>query len=69
MPIFGLLMPKNNIKDVPKEILRPADAWAKAGTNPEEFTKTVTNLAGLFQKNFKDFANKCSPAVRAAGPK
>merc|ERR1712137_835071 len=25
MPIFGLLMPKNGIKDVPKEILRPAD--------------------------------------------
>merc|ERR1712187_635031 len=55
MPVFGLMMPKNNIKDVPKEILRPADAWAKAGKNPEEFKKTVTNLAGLFQKNFKDF--------------
>merc|ERR1712013_151765 len=27
MPIFGLSMPKNAIKDVPKEILRPADAW------------------------------------------
>jgi len=69
MPVFGLLMPKNGIKDVPKEILRPADAWAKAGKTTEEFTKTVNNLAGLFQKNFKDFANKCSPAVQAAGPK
>jgi len=69
MPVFGLLMPKNGIKDVPKEILRPADAWAKAGKKTEEFTNTVKNLAGLFQKNFTDFANKCSPAVRAAGPK
>jgi len=69
MPVFGLLMPKNGIKDVPTEILRPADAWAKAGKKPEEFAKTVKNLAGLFQKNFKDFANKCSPTVQAAGPK
>jgi len=69
MPIFGLLMPKNSIKNVPKEILRPADAWAKAGKAPEEFTTTARNLAGLFQKNFKDFANKCSPTVQAAGPK
>jgi phosphoenolpyruvate carboxykinase (ATP) len=69
MPIFGLMMPKNGIKNVPKEILRPADAWAQAGKTPDEFTKTAKNLAGLFQKNFKDFASKCSPSVQAAGPK
>jgi len=69
MPIFGLLMPKNQIKEVPKEILRPADAWKQAGKSNEEFEKTAKNLAGLFQKNFADFADKCSPAVREAGPK
>ena len=26
MPVFGLLMPKRGIKDVPREILRPAEA-------------------------------------------
>jgi len=26
-------------------------------------------LAGLFQKNFKDFEDKCSADVIAAGPK
>jgi len=69
MPIFGLLMPKNGIKDVPKEILRPEDAWKQSGQSAEEFQKTAGNLAGLFQKNFTEFADRCSPAVRAAGPK
>jgi len=69
MPIFGLKVPKNGVKDVPKEILRPADAWKKAGKTDEEFTKTATNLAALFQKNFVEFADKCTDAVKAAGPK
>jgi len=69
MPVFGLLMPKNGIKDVPKEILRPEEAWKQNGQSAAEFQKTAGNLAGLFQKNFADFADRCSPAVRAAGPK
>merc|ERR1719162_1971979 len=69
MPIFGLLMPKNGIKDVPKEVLRPEDAWKQSGHSAEEFQKTAGNLAGLFQKNFTEFADRCSPAVQAAGPK
>merc|ERR1712060_726105 len=68
MPIFGLKVPKNGVKDVPKDILRPADAWQKAGKTNEEFTKTAKNLAGLFQKNFVEFADKCTDAVKAAGP-
>merc|ERR1712217_770414 len=68
MPIFGLKVPKNGVKDVPKEILRPADAWQQAGKTNEEFTKTAKNLAGLFQKNFVEFADKCKDAVKAAGP-
>jgi len=69
MPVFGLKMPKSQIKDVPSEILRPQDAWVKNGKSVEEFQKTATHLAGLFQKNFKDFADRCTPAVQAAGPK
>mmetsp|Transcript_78818 Transcript_78818/g.172885 ORF Transcript_78818/g.172885 Transcript_78818/m.172885 type:complete len:628 (+) Transcript_78818:82-1965(+) len=69
MPIFGLKMPKNDIKDVPKEILRPEEAWAQAGQSPEAFQKQAKHLANLFQKNFVDFADKCSKEVKAAGPK
>merc|ERR1719437_275985 len=69
MPIFGLMMPKSGIKDVPREILRPEDAWKQSGQSAEEFQKTAGNLASLFQKNFTDFADRCSPSVRAAGPK
>merc|ERR1711979_97350 len=31
MPIFGLAIPKTGIKDVPKEILRPEEAWVQSG--------------------------------------
>merc|ERR1711870_176162 len=68
MPIFGLKVPKSGVKDVPKEILRPADAWLKAGKSTAEFTSSAKNLAGLFQKNFVEFADKCTDAVKAAGP-
>jgi phosphoenolpyruvate carboxykinase (ATP) len=69
MPIFGLQIPKTGIKDVPKEILRPQEAWVKAGMTTEQFTQTASKLAGLFQKNFKEYADRCSPSVLAAGPK
>merc|ERR550532_1845865 len=69
MPIFGLKIPKSGIKDVPSHILRPQDAWQQAGKSSDEFRKTAENLAGLFQNNFKEFADKCTEAVRAAGPK
>jgi len=69
MPVFGLMQPKTGIKDVPSKILRPLDAWTSSGKTADEFNKTALNLAGLFQKNFKEFASQCSPSVIAAGPK
>merc|ERR1711963_730116 len=63
------LMPKSGIKDVPKEILRPQEAWLQTGKTAEDFNKTALNLAGLFNKNFKEFAGQCSLSVVAAGPK
>merc|ERR1712013_88259 len=66
MPIFGLKIPKNGIKDVPRELLRPEEAWAQNGQTGEEFQKSAKHLAGLFQKNFQDFADKCSKAVQEA---
>merc|ERR1712151_322306 len=69
MPIFGLKIPKTGIKDVPKELLRPEEAWAQNGQSIDQFQSQAKQLAGLFQKNFVDFADKCSQAVRDAGPK
>merc|ERR1719221_53597 len=69
MPIFGLMMPKNGIKDVPREVLRPKEAWAANGQSGEKFEEVAKNLGRLFQKNFKEFADQCSPSVVAAGPK
>merc|ERR1712050_40740 len=69
MPIFGLQMPKNSIKSVPREVLRPEDAWKQNGQPAAEFQKAASNLAGLFQKNFVDFAERCSTSVREAGPR
>jgi phosphoenolpyruvate carboxykinase (ATP) len=69
MEVFGLKMPKAGIKDVPKEILRPQEAWEQNGKSAEEFRKTALNLASLFQKNFTEFEEKCSKSVIAAGPR
>jgi len=68
MPIFGLQIPKTGIKDVPKEILRPEEAWGKSGQSAEKFKEKANYLAGLFQKNFKEFEDKCTAEVIAAGP-
>jgi phosphoenolpyruvate carboxykinase (ATP) len=68
MPIFNLQIPKSGIKDVPKEILRPEEAWVKSGHSAEAFKEKANFLAGLFQKNFKEFEDKCTPEVIAAGP-
>jgi phosphoenolpyruvate carboxykinase (ATP) len=69
MPIFGLSIPKTGIKDVPKEILRPEEAWVQSGHSAADFKKTANNLAKLFQKNFKEFESRCSEGVCNAGPK
>merc|ERR1712032_1644467 len=68
MPVFGLMMPKNAIKDVPKEVLRPAEAWAKNGQSIDQFNSAANKLAGLFQKNFTAYADRCTKSVVEAGP-
>jgi len=68
MAIFGLQIPKSGIKDVPKHILRPEVAWVEAGSTSAKYKETANMLAGLFQKNFKEFEDKCTKEVIAAGP-
>ena len=58
MAIFWLKIPKNGINNAPSHILRPEDAWVQAGKTREDFRKTAENLAGLFQKNFVEFADQ-----------
>jgi len=69
MAIFGLQIPMSGIKDVPKEILRPEEAWVASGHTVAKFKETANMLAGLFQKNFKEFEDKFTAEVIAAGPK
>merc|ERR1719401_48774 len=69
MPIFGLQVPSTGIKDVPLETLQPLKAWQRNGQSEDKFKEKANFLAGLFQKNFKAFEDRCSPAVVAAGPK
>ena len=52
--------PKTGIKDVPREILRPQDAWASSGKSAEEFNMTALNLAGLFK------SHRCHARVRVS---
>jgi len=68
MPLFGLLVPKNTVKDVPQTVLQPAKAWTANGHKESAFNSSATKLAKRFVKNFEDYASKCSPEVIAAGP-
>merc|ERR1712217_707346 len=68
VPVFGLRIPKNDVNTVPKDLLRPQAAWVKNGQTEEDWTKAATSLAGLFQKNFEEFAPGCSKEVIGAGP-
>ena len=43
--------------------------WEDIANITEDFKKCANNLAGLFEKNFKEFESKCSADVIAAGPK
>lgn len=68
MPIFGLKTPKSAVGPVPYEILHPKSAWAANGLSEAEFDKAAKNLAGLFVKNFRTYAERCTDEVVAAGP-
>merc|ERR1712232_977831 len=68
MPVFGVDVPSVGIKDVPVDVLQPRKAWAKNGQKETDFDEATANLARLFQNNFKEYADLCSPAVVDARP-
>jgi ATP-dependent phosphoenolpyruvate carboxykinase len=47
------------------EILIPENSWK----DPVEYRSAASKLAGLFQDNFKQFAEQVSAAVKNAGPR
>ena len=62
-PVFGLLYPLA-CPGVPDEILDPRNTWS----DKDAFDKTAQKLADQFHKNFSNFADQASDAIKAAGP-
>jgi len=64
VPGWGLRIPRA-CKNVAPKVLNPYNAW----DNKQAFVATIDKLAIMFQKNFKKFSNKASPAMLDAIPK
>ena len=62
-PCFGLNV-VTQCPNVPSEMLIPRSTWS----DPAKYDETAAKLAGLFQENFKSYADGVSAAVVAAGP-
>jgi phosphoenolpyruvate carboxykinase (ATP) len=62
-PVFGLRVP-TTCPGVPSNILFPRQTWWDA----DAYDRQATKLAGLFKKNFEQFAD-VSDEVRNAGPR
>jgi phosphoenolpyruvate carboxykinase (ATP) len=62
-PIFGVEVPES-CPGVPSEILKPENQWADKAA----YRTKANELAGLFRKNFEQFASEASQGVRAAEP-
>jgi phosphoenolpyruvate carboxykinase (ATP) len=63
-PYFGLHVPVS-LEGVPDEVLRPRDTWQDGNLYDQQAAK----LAGMFKKNFEQYAEGVSEAIQAAGPK
>jgi phosphoenolpyruvate carboxykinase (ATP) len=61
--VFKVLVPKS-CPNVPAKVLRPREAWA----DPSAYDAAAAKLAGLFARNFEQFAEKAGPEVLAAAP-
>jgi phosphoenolpyruvate carboxykinase (ATP) len=63
-PVFGLEVP-TRCPDVPSEVLNARGTWK----DPKAYDEQARRLAGLFAKNFEQFAGEAAPEVIAAGPR
>jgi phosphoenolpyruvate carboxykinase (ATP) len=64
VPFFGLHVP-TEVEGVPAEVLQPRNTWA----DKDAYDARARELANAFVKNFEQFADRVSDAVKAAGPK
>ncbi len=63
-PIFGVHVPRA-CAGVPAEVLDPRTTWA----DKDAYDAQARKLAGMFQKNFEQFHDDVSEAVRKAAPR
>ena len=63
-PIFGFEVPVS-CPGVPAEVLWPRDTWA----DRDAYDAQARKLASMFVENFKQFEDRVSDGVRAAGPR
>ncbi|MEM7480556.1 MAG: phosphoenolpyruvate carboxykinase (ATP) [Acidobacteriota bacterium] len=63
-PVFGVGVPER-VEGVPVEVLKPRATWA----NGAAYDAKAAELAAMFRKNFEQFADGVSDAVKNAGPK
>jgi phosphoenolpyruvate carboxykinase (ATP) len=64
-PVFGLEVPQHVPGGVPDDVLDPRRTWGDAAA----YDTQAARLAGMFRKNFEQFAERVHSAVREAGPK
>jgi phosphoenolpyruvate carboxykinase (ATP) len=62
-PVFKVAVPEE-CPGVPRELLKPRQTWPDRSA----YDVKARELAGLFKKNFEQYAAESSPEVRAAGP-
>lgn len=63
-PYFGLAIP-TSVPDVPVELLDPRNTWA----DKDAYDTKARDLAQRFKKNFEQFADQASDAIKNAGPR
>jgi phosphoenolpyruvate carboxykinase (ATP) len=62
-PHFRLAVP-GRVPGVPAEVMRPRDTWA----DRDAYDAQARKLAGMFARNFEQFADSVAQGVRQAGP-
>ncbi len=63
-PVFGLHIPVC-VPGVPDEVLIPRNTWQ----DKSAYDQKALHLAGLFHRNFEQYADQAAPDVQKAGPK
>ncbi len=63
-PIFGVQVP-TTCPGVPEGILKPRDTW----DDKNAYDQKAAHLAQLFVENFRQFEDRASDDIKAAGPK